>query len=253
MPAKNNDLHKEILAQRNLGLSNPEIAKKLNVSKARIACILQKHYGGNSNYRKRITKHRHLHKEALIAYQNNNFNEAAKELNLTLSEMKSCLSLAYKDPKLKHIRKDSRRKDKWTSEQLIKMLQMIGLRPRNAIAKKIKRDNERVVKEKLQHLGLKYPKYLNGLTLSRYREIFGVEPQFYIQTDAGPGNGPGDHIATFFKIVPWVYIQDQIMSGELRPPQIIKQWIKIMSDFQEWIHNGDAYGNILTIINGATK
>lgn len=48
-----------------------------------------------------------------------------------------------------------------------------------------------------------------------------------------------------FKIIPWVYIDDLIKHKEIDPPELIQKWVKSMSDFQEWFHEGNAYGNLL--------
>ena len=227
------------------GYVNSEISEMLKRPLSGVAIKSQRIWNGNPNYRKRITKHKHLHREALLTYKYSSFEKAAEKLNLTHSEMKSCLSSAYREKSLAHIRKDKRRKDKWTEKQIKQMLQMIGLRPRGEIARKIGRGSSRVVKEKLQNIGIKAPKYLNGLTKSRYVKLFKKNPQFYLETDAGPGRGM--YSQCYFKIVPWVYIKDQIESGELNPPMAIVEWVNSMSSFQEWIHDGDAYGSLLNI------
>lgn len=229
------------------GFTDIEISKELDMGKNSVSLLRQRYVGPNSNYINKNTKHKHLHKKALTIFKDNSFEETARKLNLSISEMKSCFSSAYRNKHLKHIRKDKRRKDNWSNKELKKMLQMIGLRPRHIIAEKIKRGNARVIKEKLRHVGLVAPKYLNGLTVSKYRKMFNVDPDFYLVTDAGPGRGK--HSATFFKIVPWIYIQDQINSNEINPEKIIKKWVNAMAELQEWVHENNAYANLLEIVS----
>jgi hypothetical protein len=118
--------------------------------------------------------------------------------------------------------------------------------PRSEIAKQIRRGNSRVVKEKLNNLGTRYPKYLNGLTKSRFIERFDKEPLVVINTKAGPGRGK--HSATYFKIVPWVWIEEAIKERYLKPPKALKLWVKAMADFQRSVHGKNVYQSLSEIV-----
>lgn len=226
-----------------------DIAKEFNVNPNTMSVFLRKHGIENRNrvplMGKWNAKHKHLRKEVMEYFLTHSGPETMLKFNLTNSEFKSLMTVGYKQPEFSHLRKDTRQnqKNKWTEFQIKQMLQMSGLRPRNVIAEKIGRGNSRVIKEKLQHLGMQYPKYLNGLSLNRFRDIFGFSPEFFIQTDAGPGSGK--YSATFFKIVPWVYIRDLVRSQELNTSEMLKKWIFAMAEFQDWFHEGNAYANLL--------
>ena len=246
MPAKHPpEFAQRIRKGRSRGLTDVEIAKEMSVKVNAVRVYRLRHIGHNKNYQQRIIKHKPLREKVMRYFLTHSADQCMRRFKLSLSEFKSLQTLSYRMPELKHLRKDSRRKDKWDEYEIKTMLQHIGLRPLKVIAKIIDRGNSRVIKEKLQNLGVKAPKYLNGLTLSRYRSLFGVEPEFLIETDAGPNGGIFGE--SYFKIIPWVYINDQILQKEINPPKIIKRWVLAMADFQEWVHDGDAYANLMDI------
>lgn len=229
------------------GYTNPEIADKLQISRATVSNLVTKKLGGNSNYLDRVTKYSPQMKEKIFKYfLNHTLEETAALYGLTDSEIKSVFTCCYRDPEFKKYRKDKRTKEKWSSDQLKEMLRCIGLLPRSEIASRISRGNSRVIKEKLMHLGLTAPKYLNGLTLSRFRHIFKCEPRVIINTKAGPGRGA--HSATYFKIVPWVWIADALAIKYIEAPKAIVSWVNAMSDFQKTIHEGNVYLSLSKII-----
>lgn len=242
---KGDDFKERIASGLKRGLADPEIAQELNCSKHSVTMFRQRHIGPNPNYMKRKTKHKHLREDVFKYFQKHSYKECMEKFGLTKSELKSIFTVGYKIDALKKYRKDSRRKDAWTEEQIKEMLKCIGLLSRKEIAKRIGRGNARVIKEKLQHLGMTYPKYTNGLTMSRFRAIFGCEPEFYLETTAGPGRGM--YASTFFKIVPWCWIKDAIESGDLSPASPIIAWVNAMADFQEMIHGKDVYGSLFEI------
>lgn len=257
MGQRNPELISNIKTLIDEGKTNPEIARELGVSKNSVTVLAQRWLGGNPNYRKRIIKYdKDFTLEFIKYYQNHTHKECAERFGLTLSEVKSVLSGCYrKSQPYKDIRrsytKDKRRKDPWTPGQLKKMLSYIGLLPRDEIAKRIGRkalksaNNERVIKDKLRNLRIEQPKYINGLTISRYQSLFGQRPKVYIRTTAGPGRGGAP---THFRIVPWVYIEEMIEWGKLKPQEPIRVWVKAMADFQRWIHGRDVYGSLQKII-----
>lgn len=245
---KGDDFKNMIIDGMNRGLTDVEIAKEHGCSTPTVSCFRQRHIGPNNNYLKHRTKYRLIEKDVFKFFQNNSIEDCMKKFNLSKSEIKSLFTYGYKKESLKIFRKDSRRKDKWTEYQIKEMLKCIGLLNRKEIAKRIGRGNERVIKEKLQHLGLKYPKYTNGLTISRFRNIFGCEPGFYLDTKAGPGRGKNS--STFFKIVPWCFIKDSIKQKDLDVASPIAAWVNAMADFQELVHGDDVYGSLFDIVYG---
>lgn len=218
------------------GLTNHEIAEIIDRPYASIVIKAQKKFGGNPNYQKRITKHAHLREDVMQYYQSHTFEETVRKFDLTQSEMKSLLTVSYKSPGLAHLRKDKRTHNKWTVDELLFLLRHAGLQQRGWIARKIKRGNSRVIKEKLMNLGVN-TKTLNGMTLSRYRLVFQCEPRRSIEGSAGPTRGC---MPTFFKIVPWVDVERDIQSGRVSAPQGFVAVAEIMARFQRWIHGDQA-------------
>lgn len=190
-------------------------------------------------------KHAHLRGPLLKYFLNHSAEECQKKFKLTPSEFKSCLTYAYKHPEFAHIRKDRRRHDAWSTKELKFLLRHSGIMPRDWIAKELNRGSELGIKDRLELLGIS-SKNLNGLTLTQFREAFGVDPKFYIQTKAGPGQGK--HSSTFYKIVPWVCINVEIEKGRLKTHPMFVQLVSSMAIFQEWIFDGNALGKLKRIV-----
>lgn len=236
------------------GLLIKDIAKELEISPHAASVTMRKYGIENTNSKgmmgKWNSKHSHMRRDVMEYFLNHTMPETMLKFRLTKSEFKSLMTVSYKMPELLHLRKDKRQNHRvmWTNTQIKRMLQMCGLRPREVIANEIGRGNARVIKEKLMHLKVQAPKYLNGLSLTLFRSYFQAEPSFFILTDAGPTNVIKSHrMSGNFKIIPWVYIQDLIENDEINPPDLLKNWVKAMSEFQDWFHDGNAYGNILDI------
>ena len=230
------------------GLTNKEIAEKMGFSRASIAIISERRCGGNPNYRIRQTKHKHISEEVFKYFLTHSKKETIEKFKITESEFKSIFTYGYKRKELSHLRKDTRQNHKrfWTENELLTILQMSGIRNRTVIANKLDRGNSRVIKEYLQKRGLMGAKYTNGLSLTLTRELLCIEPEFYIDTDAGPSNLVREgHLTGHFKIIPWVYMKDLIDHKQINPPEFVKKLVEAMSAFQEWIHQGNAYGNLL--------
>lgn len=221
----------------NSGYTNPEIANELCISRNAVACYVHKNLGVNPNYQERIKKHSHLH-ETILKMRLSLSNEKIREkLNLTSTEMKSCLALAYRKNEFCHIRKDKRRRDSWSTKELKYLLKWSGIKSRKEINEHLKRGkNERVVKEKLQLLGL-CSKNVNGLTLSQFVALFGKKPKTFIQTSAG---SPASKFALYanWKIVTWIEIQKMLKTKYVDHSEAIKIYIDAMAMFQGWVWNG---------------
>lgn len=185
------------------------------------------------------------HREAVMQYfLNHTAEECQKKFKLTLSEFKSLMTAAYRMPEYAHLRKDTRDHSAWTTEQLQFLLTHSGLQPRAWIGKRLKRGNDICMKEKLGSLGVS-SKNLNGLTLTQFREAFGAEPEFYLETKAGPGRGG---TPTYYKIIPWVVLNEWAKRRKLRCHPIMKKLIKTMALFQEWIFDGNALEQMQKIL-----
>lgn len=217
------------------GLTNPEIAKIMNKPRAGVQIKAHRIWGGNSNYMKKITKHKHLREPAMRYFLNHTFEQTRKKFKLTESELKSLFTVGYRDEKLKHLRKETRRHDPWSAKEYQKLLCYAGIKPREWIGKKTKRGGVEAVRGRIEALGLS-TKNTNGLTVSQFRTAFGREPFRFIKTDAGPNRGARN--ASHFKIITWMDMAKWIKSGKLRAPEITRLHIETMAMFQKWITKG---------------
>lgn len=196
-------------------------------------------------------KHAHLREAVLRFYQTHSFDGTAKKFGLTKSELKSLFTNSYKMAEFKHLRKDSRLKIGWSTEQLKFLLQHAGLRPRKWIMEQLGRGNNVcVIKERMQTLGVS-SRTLQGITLSQFRKAFDQEPKFYLQTDAGPDGGPKGTLPTRWKIIPWVWLEQEIKAKRLKTSQEFRLLISARAEFQEWIFSGNALRKMKRIVKHA--
>lgn len=230
------------------GLTNPQIAEIMDRPISAIQIKAQRKFGGNPNYRALKSKHAHLREPVMTYFLDHTWEETRKKFKLTQSELKSLFTVGYRIPELAHLRKDTREKSAWTTKQLQFLLTHSGLQPRDWIGKKLKRGNHICMKEKLAQLGVS-SKNLNGLTLSQFREAFGREPEFVLETKAGPGRGG---TPTYYKIIPWVVLDEWRRQRKIKCHPIMRKLIKSMALFQEWIHEGNALRKMKKICKGKT-
>lgn len=191
-------------------------------------------------------KHAHLREKLLVYYLTHTEAECKKHFDLTDSEFKSCLTRAYIDPEFRFIRKDSRNHDAWSSRELKFLLRHAGLKPRKWIASKLKRGNYICIKERLQVLGIS-SRTLQGITLSQFRQAFGKDPEFYLQTSAGPSRASVS-APTLWKIVPWTWLDQELKAKRLSAPKMFKQLCGTMALFQEWVFEGNAIKKMKRIV-----
>lgn len=191
-------------------------------------------------------KHAHLREKLLVYYLTHSEAECKKHFKLTDAEFKSCLTRAYIDPMLRFIRKDSRNHSPWSARELKFLLRHAGLKPRKWIAAKLKRGNHICIKERLQSLGLS-SRTLQGITLSQFRQAFGKDPDFYLQTSAGPDGGLKGSLPTRWKIIPWVWLYQELKAKRLMAPPMFHQLVGTMALFQNWIFEHDAINKMKRI------
>lgn len=229
------------------GKTNVEISQKLNRAVTSVSVYVRNRFGGNPSYLKKKTKHAHLHEKVLKYFFNHSFEDTAKYFELTQSELKSCMTCAYRQPHLKYLRKDDRINHRrfWTEKEIITMLRMCGIFSRHKIAEVLDRGNERVIKEKLNKLGVA-SRNINGLNLAQFRNGFGVDCVKFVRGNAGPSGGRGQF---FFKIVLWVDVEKMIDRGEIETFNFYEKLIKTMASFQRWIWGGgDVRRKVLNMI-----
>ncbi len=224
---------------------NKDIAEKLGKKPASVSFKLRRLGLKNTAAKKVIgkwnIKHAHLREKVMTYFLTHTNEETAKKFNLTKSELKSIFTIGYRLPQFKHLRKDTRRHDAWSTKEYKFLLQHSGLKSRDWIAKKLNRGGELVIKDRLDLLGVSSVT-LNGLTISKFRDAFGKNPEFYLQTEAGPkrqlkhkGNS-----CSFYKIVPWVWLDKEIKLKRLKTHAVFSQLIESMAIFQEWYFEGNA-------------
>lgn len=239
--SKCEQFHDEIIVLIREGKACPEISRELGLSVHAVSNYCQRELSGNPNYLLRKKKHSHLHENVLNYFLNHTFKETQDHFQLTKSELKSCFTVAYRKPELSHIRKDKRRKDSWSSEELRFLFRKSGIISRDEINDHLKRGKTNIViKEKISSFGI-CTKAINGMTISQFRNLFNKEPLSYIQTTAG---SPGAY-GGFFKIVPWCHINEMLKSGYIDGIESVRIYIDAMSLFQKWIHGEDYWSSML--------
>ena len=243
---KPSDFHDQIKDLVGIGLTNPEIATEIGLTRPQVAAYVQKFLGGNENYLKRRAKHKHLHEKILKLRLKMSDEEIRDKLCLSEGEMKSCMTCAYRREDLKHLRKDKRRRDSWSSDELRFLLKWSGIISQEEINKYLKRGKNRIViKEKLQQLGL-CSKNINGLTHSKFRALFGCDPFYFLQTSAGSPASKFSELANWI-IVPWCHIEEMLNDGVIDHTESLKIYVSAMAIFQRWVH-GDDYWKSLTSV-----
>jgi hypothetical protein len=210
-------------------------AKKLGIRRP------ARHRLGKSN-----SKHSHLRERAMRYFLKHTFEETQKKFGLTKSEFKSLMTVSYRDPNLKHLRKETREHSPWSTEQLKFLLTHAGLKNRDFIAKEIGRGNRTCIKERMQKLGIA-SRNIQGITLSQFIKAFGHRPDFYIMTSAGPDGGKKGGLPTRWKIIPWVWLYGELKSKRLKTAPEFYHLVKAMALFQEWIFEGDALNKMQAI------
>lgn len=177
-------------------------------------------------------KHAHLREPVMKYFLKHTWDETRQKFGLTQSELKSLFTVAYRDPKFAHLRKDTRKKDRWTGEELRVIAQNAGILSRLQIAQILGRGNARVIKERLRKFN-SGTKYLNGMPLNWAVQLWGPFVQEYsIKTLAGPGGATGNTFC--FRIIPWTACEK--LSVGLKTDENVKRMIRIMATFQRWIH-----------------
>lgn len=214
------------------GLTYPEIAKEMNRSRNSVCLAGQRLGIVNDNYMKRKTKHKHLREPAMKYFLNHSLEETQKKFNLTRSEIKSLFTVGYRDPELKHLRKDTRRHDHFTETELRTILKFSGILNRQQISEIIGRDGARVIKEKLSHLKIS-SRNVNGINITQFTIAFGKRPFRYVQGNAGPATGGKN--PNHFGIVLWVDLLEMIESKDITASKVLVQVTKVMALFQEWV------------------
>lgn len=168
-------------------------------------------------------RHAHLRKRAMSYFLHHTFDETCQAFGLEKNQLRSLLNIGYTDPKLAHLRKDSRRKDSWTFKETLYLLRASGLQSREWIAKKLKRGTFHSVKENASRLNFT-TKYINGLPLKWAQELLQNKDIDYIEKKA-PDKC----------FVPWVSLYYYARKDGLVPEHILGL-LAVMAKFQKRVH-----------------
>jgi len=171
-------------------------------------------------------KHKHLRRAAFTFFLTHSFEETAEKFSLTKTQLKSLMSVCYKDPEFSHLRKDTRRKDPWSLEEMLFLLRFSGVQPRSWIAKSLDRSGARNIKERMQGWNAS-TKWLNGMPLAWAKTLWPEADPPSFKTEAGP---------TYFKFRIVTWHDAAILAGKYKTPPEIKACIRAMVRFQEFIH-----------------
>jgi len=249
MPAKwpaekERELRRLVASQRH---TYHEIATLMGIGRNDVATKASALGLSNPVYLRRRTKHKHLRGALLEYYLTHSAKECQEHFGLTPSEFKSCLTVAYRDPKLAHIRKDTRRHDSWSVAESVELLRRSGVQPRLMIARHLSRGGVHAVKEQLYRLGTG-SKALNGMPAKWVHAAFPLHCDRlpYVKTSAGPTGGTGFQ----FVIVPWVALRPLL---RCRIDPLLKRYIRIMSSYQRWIFDGRSTASIVRSIGMYAK
>lgn len=248
------DQIKEVLRLALTGdVLNKDIAAKFDRKPAAITFLLKKHGVKNQAARKIVgksnSKHSHLREKVMRYFLNHTKDETCKKFGLLDREIKSLFTIGYRLPEFKHLRKDKRNHKSWTVDEYKFLLQHCGLKSRDWIAKKLKRGGELGIKDRLDILNIS-SKSINGLTISQYRVLFGKNPEFYLQSSAGPHRKlkSRKNSASYYKIIPWVYLNEQIKLKRLKTVDPMIKLINSMALFQNWVFEGNALVKMKKIV-----
>lgn len=220
-------------------------------------------------------KHKHLREPVMRYFLKHTMKETQDHFGLTESEVKSIFTVGYRDPKFKHLRKDTRRRDSWTQDELLFLTRHAGVQPRTWIAKKLKRGTDESVKECLSRLKIGV-RYMNGMPWTWAQELFGEEAaHLTIHTKAGPCGPTGHHGAadTRYRLLPWTEAHRLLEAGLTRPLlgkgrcrpdrrrraerlQVSDETriaIRALARFQRWIHGMQSSRGIRQRIQKAAR
>lgn len=218
-------------------------------------------------------KHAHLREAVMTYFLTHSIQETSAYFGLTTGEFKSCLTYGYKDLRFKHLRKDERRHDSWTTKELLFLMRHAGIQPRKWIAKKLKRGTDHAAKEALSRAGVG-ARYINGMPIGWALQIFGDNAiGEAISMKAGPQglSGSTGKSTSTYQLIPWIRCDELLRAGRTRVlkdkgrwnpdrkhptlevPEEVRVAIRAMAKFQKWIHGVQSGREIQMKIRAALK
>lgn len=181
-------------------------------------------------------QHKHLRGPLLKYYLKHSKEECMKHFKLTASQFKSCLTAAYREGSLAHIRKETRTHEPWDTGTWLFVLRRCGLLERKKIAKLSGRSTEErfhSIKEKMKNSGGGNTKFLNGIPLSWANQIWPNDliSHVAVKTQSGPTGRRGEFR---FLLIPWV--EAERLSEVFHTDKNVKRCISSMAKFQRFVH-----------------
>jgi DNA-binding MarR family transcriptional regulator len=216
---------------------NKDIAARFGVKPAAVSYKLKrlgiKNTAIQKIYGKWNAKHAHLREKVMTYFLTHTWDETAKKFGLTKSELKSLFTVAYRDPKLARLRKDTRNHAEWTTDDYLFAVRRSGVLPREYIGRKLGRGGARVIKERFKKFN-SATKYMNGMPLTWATELWGAGAVhgLDLKTLAGPYSSKSDFR---FRIIPWTTCLEVSKSNRTAPN--VRKMIRAMAKFQLWIHD----------------
>lgn len=173
--------------------------------------------------------------KAIELFNKNTSRECAEKLGITHGQMIGLMETSRRMGLVGPAFKDRRNKNPWTFEERLRLVQMAGLIGRDEIGKRLHRDGQRNIKERIKKDFNSGTKFLHGPPITWIREII---PMYLedrlIQTKAGPSGARG---IFHFKIIPWVELEQ--VQHAVRLPAHVGGAIRAMAKFQRFIFQED--------------
>ena len=201
-------------------------ARQLGISPAKRAKKSGKMGAWNS-------KHSHLREKVMTYFLTHTWDETKKKFKLTQSEAKSLFTVGYRDPRLMHLRKDTRRNDVWSLDETLFLLQHAGIQPRIWIARKLKRGERHTVKEQVKRLNCG-SRYINGVPTKWAELLLRKTVDTGMKVKAGP-RGPHGNVDCRPILITWVDLYSKAKRCSHIPDHIVAA-IGVMATFQKKIH-----------------
>ena len=180
-------------------------------------------------------------KKVIETFKNNTAKETAQKLGITENQVESIMETSRRKGLVSPRFKDKRNKHPWTFQEKLSLIRMAGILNRNEIGKRLNRDGQRNIKERMRNDFKSGTKFLHGMPLTWVKELIPMElADRLIQTKAGPS---GQNNQFCFKIVPWVDMETVTYAIKLDPTLV--SLIRSMAKFQRFIYQEDADWRVL--------
>lgn len=189
--------------------------------------------------------------KVIRVYKTNTASETAKLVGLTKGQVIGLMETSRRMGIIGNAFKDKRNKAPWTFKERLSLIRMAGLVNRSEIGKRLGRDGQRNIKERMRNDFNSGTKFLHGMPITWVRELIPMDLEDRkVQTTAGPRGVINGAVRTCFRIVPWTDLEQVTFAIRLDPS--LKSAIRAMARFQRFIwqcdDNEKIRGHILGVI-----